>query len=386
MFGRKPFGFSFFSKNKPRVFGVDINKISLSMIIDDVPLFLTDAGQFIMGNIVEGIFRIPGERQLADNMKKTIERKGDFLSLVKRPLSDVHAVASVILMFLRELPEPLITFESYDLFIDCAKTYEIDQYTKSSALSVAINTFHAIVKTLPQRNLKILAFYMNLFYVFTINSDVHKMQANNVAICIAPTLLRSQKESWESAISSIKYQSIVCTFLIKYYPLIFRDTCDTKGLLYPQYQNVSNKDKNKLLNQMTKTVRLSTPEKPKRKARKSIWEDFRKDLKTKDKEVEKKHMRSREMKKTQFTPSTLKLVTADDKEKEEIKEEIKKKRPKSESMALAIMFIDNNDNTILLPQLNQQDILKQLKFTTIKGQGKLKINNFKVHTKKEAEQ
>ncbi|EMS16250.1 RhoGAP domain containing protein [Entamoeba histolytica HM-3:IMSS] len=55
-------------------------------------------------------------------------------------------------------------------------------------------------------------------------------------------------------------------------------------------------------------------------------------------------------------------------------------------MALALMFIDNNDNTMLLPQLDQQDILKQSKPTITKGHGKLKIKNFKFHIKKDNEQ
>ncbi|KAL7719783.1 hypothetical protein QTN25_002905 [Entamoeba marina] len=68
---KKRFGFGFFSiKNKPRVFGIPIEKIHPTYIENNIPLFLWDSARFILQNIQEGVFRIPGERKLADNMKK----------------------------------------------------------------------------------------------------------------------------------------------------------------------------------------------------------------------------------------------------------------------------------------------------------------------------
>ncbi|ELP87456.1 Rho GTPase-activating protein, putative [Entamoeba invadens IP1] len=355
------------------MFGVSVDKLNQTYVVDDIPMFVTDAGTYVMAHIVEGIFRIPGERKLADAMVKMIEKRADFLTLVKNPNTDVHAVATILLMFIRELPEPLITFNMYSMFIDTARTFEADHETKASAIRVAIQSFHAHVSSLPPRNKKLLAFYMNMFYEFCTMSNIHKMEPNNVAVCIAPTLLRPEEETWESAMSTIKLQTLVCTFLIKYYPLIFRDTCENNGLLYPQLQTFSMKQTEEALKNLTKSMKKPETQ-VRRRVRKTIWEDVTNVLKE-DEKVNKQ--RRFKLKQNGFMSQTLCLGTT---EVEEEKEEVRK-RPKSDSFAMTLKFID--DNQTQLPQINDEILKMHTKKTKSRDSVKKKIpTSFSIPKKK----
>ncbi|KAL7716103.1 Rho-GAP domain-containing protein [Entamoeba marina] len=369
---KKRFGFGFFSrKTKPKVFGIPIETINPTYLENSVPLFLWDSARFISQNIQEGVFRIPGERRLADLMKKIIEKRGDFLAEVTQPQYDVHSVATVMLIFLRELPIPLIPYTAYDDFILVAKTFEEEQYNKLSALSTAINSYHELLLKLPEGNLKILAFYMNFFYHFCNNNvSVHKMQSNNISICIAPTLLHAKEESWESALSTIKYQSLTCDFLVKYYPIIFSGACSKECLLHPELQNLSKAGKKKLLAKLNQSLSISTasvtqtPKKPVC----STAQQYREELKQTARQEKHGKGKKKKLKQNQIY-STL-CITSNEGEDNEMFEEAfsdlqKKRRPRSESYAMGLMFTENNLTT--LPQFDISEIIQRKHRGTIKS-------------------
>ena len=127
-----------------------------------------------------------------------------------------------MLIFLRELPEPLIPYDLYDYFVNVAKEFNADATEKPTAFASAIAMLAYLIARLPEPNLAVLGFYMNFFYYFSNNRPaVHKMESNNLAICLAPTLLHAPQEDLQTAMAAVRVQSTVCNLLIKYYPLIF---------------------------------------------------------------------------------------------------------------------------------------------------------------------
>lgn len=99
------------TKRKEPVFGV-----AVPYEADNLPEFVVEGLKFIEQNglHVEGLFRIPGDNAVMQKVKKKLE-KGytvDFSSL-----NNVHSVAGLLKMYFRELPEPLLTFEHYNMFI-----------------------------------------------------------------------------------------------------------------------------------------------------------------------------------------------------------------------------------------------------------------------------
>jgi hypothetical protein len=61
-----------------------------------------------------GLFRISGDNAVMLETKKRIDA-GKSIDFSK--MKHVHTVAGLIKMYFRELPEPLLTFDNYDMFI-----------------------------------------------------------------------------------------------------------------------------------------------------------------------------------------------------------------------------------------------------------------------------
>ena len=63
----------------------------------------------------EGIFRINGSTRVVDKMKAIIDKTGD---TDFEEAGDVMAIASLLKMFLRELPDPIMTETLHHQFIN----------------------------------------------------------------------------------------------------------------------------------------------------------------------------------------------------------------------------------------------------------------------------
>lgn len=60
---------------------------------------------------------------------------------VLRSNTDVHTVASLLKLYLRELPEPVIPFHKYDEFLTCAKLLGKDDEMVRKHLATVKPTF-----------------------------------------------------------------------------------------------------------------------------------------------------------------------------------------------------------------------------------------------------
>ena len=67
----------------------------------------------------EGIFRVPGETDAVNELKECFERAEDPLADAdfEQLRANVHTIASCLKLFLRELEDPLLTFELYGLWV-----------------------------------------------------------------------------------------------------------------------------------------------------------------------------------------------------------------------------------------------------------------------------
>uniref|UniRef100_A0A3B3Y585 Uncharacterized protein n=1 Tax=Poecilia mexicana TaxID=48701 RepID=A0A3B3Y585_9TELE len=90
------------------------------------PLLVEQCVDFIRerGLDEEGLFRMPGQANLVKDLQEAFDC-GD------KPLfdsnTDVHTVASLLKLYLRELPEPVIPFSKYEDFLTCAQLLAKDE-------------------------------------------------------------------------------------------------------------------------------------------------------------------------------------------------------------------------------------------------------------------
>ncbi|GCB67825.1 hypothetical protein scyTo_0015162 [Scyliorhinus torazame] len=91
-----------------------------------VPMIVEQCADFIRehGLNEEGVFRLPGQ----DNQVKELR---DAFDSGERPTfdrdTDVHTVASLFKLYLRELPEPVIPWSQYDDFLACSQRMNINE-------------------------------------------------------------------------------------------------------------------------------------------------------------------------------------------------------------------------------------------------------------------
>jgi len=110
---------------------------------------------YIIGVHTEGIFRKPGASSEIQSLKKRMAA-GE-----KIDLNDVsiHALASLLKAFFRELPEPLLTYECYDLFVECSRiptTAVSPAVLQAQILNPRLDCAKKLVHYLPNNNRHLL--------------------------------------------------------------------------------------------------------------------------------------------------------------------------------------------------------------------------------------
>ncbi|KAF2842788.1 RhoGAP-domain-containing protein [Patellaria atrata CBS 101060] len=126
----------------------------------------------------EGIFRLSGSNIVIKALRERFNTEGD-VKLLDGQYYDVHAVASLLKLYLRELPVSILTRE---LHLDFLKVLDLDEKDKK------ISAFNVLVHRLPRVNIELIQALSCFLLDIVNNSDVNKMTVRNVGIVFAPTL------------------------------------------------------------------------------------------------------------------------------------------------------------------------------------------------------
>ncbi|XP_075899937.1 rho GTPase-activating protein 24 isoform X2 [Nelusetta ayraudi] len=132
----------------------------------------------------EGLFRLPGQANLVKELQ-------DAFDCGEKPSfdcnTDVHTVASLLKLYLRELPEPVIPFHKYDDFLTCAKLLGKDD-------EMGIKELRRLVESLPPVNFNLLKYICRFLDEVQSYSGVNKMSVQNLATVFGPNILRPKVE------------------------------------------------------------------------------------------------------------------------------------------------------------------------------------------------
>ncbi|KAM3964418.1 LOW QUALITY PROTEIN: rho GTPase-activating protein 44 [Aphomia sociella] len=160
----------------------------------------------------EGLLRIAGGSSKVRRMKLSLDA-GLFNVPLPRDYRDVHVVASVLKSYLRELPEPLLTYRLYENFIAVSR-----HATEQARLNALWETIHL----LPDANFQNLRYLIKFLSTLTQNQSANKMTPSNLAIVIAPNLLWAADEStFDMNITTVV--NCVVELLIKHADWFFND-------------------------------------------------------------------------------------------------------------------------------------------------------------------
>lgn len=167
------------------VFGVSLNRLYERDGLA-VPMVVYQCIQAVdlFGLNVEGIYRLSGSVPSVNKLKSMFDTDTTSPQLdFRNPehfFHDVNSVAGLLKQFFRDLPDPLLTREYYDNFIEAAKN-EDDVVRRDS--------LHATINNLPDPNYATLRALALHLHRVTENSSVNRMTSQNLAIVFGPTLM-----------------------------------------------------------------------------------------------------------------------------------------------------------------------------------------------------
>ncbi|WYZ35036.1 hypothetical protein EsH8_I_001312 [Colletotrichum jinshuiense] len=127
----------------------------------------------------EGIFRLSGSNVVIKQLRERFNVEGDVNIVTDETYYDIHAVASLLKLYLRELPTTILTRDLHLEFM--AVTEMSDQREKIAAVA-------ELVLRLPQANATLLKYLIAFLIKIINNADVNKMTVRNVGIVFSPTL------------------------------------------------------------------------------------------------------------------------------------------------------------------------------------------------------
>jgi hypothetical protein len=154
---------------------------------ENIPKQIKAIIEFLMKNgpEVDGIFRIAAPSEFRDKWSKLMDT-GEFLPLSGKNKEDLtHNVASVFKLYIRELPNPLLTHELYDEFIKTSRLEDPKERLEcySKLLTEIPNDFREMLKEL-----------LTLCNLIAAKSDSNRMTPINLAVVFGIGILRSKDD------------------------------------------------------------------------------------------------------------------------------------------------------------------------------------------------
>uniref|UniRef100_A0A8D2MHF1 SH3 domain binding protein 1 n=1 Tax=Zonotrichia albicollis TaxID=44394 RepID=A0A8D2MHF1_ZONAL len=161
----------------------------------------------------EGLFRLAAGASVLRKLKSSLASGSNAL---EEFYSDPHAVAGALKSYLRELPQPLMTFELYDEWVKAASLKDIDSRLQS---------LRDTCSRLPQDSYNNLRWYLIKFLAkLAEHQEVNKMTPSNIAIVLGPNLLWSQQsrgDPMQLDLASVSSIQVVVEALIQNVDTLF---------------------------------------------------------------------------------------------------------------------------------------------------------------------
>uniref|UniRef100_A0A674AU16 Myosin IXAb n=1 Tax=Salmo trutta TaxID=8032 RepID=A0A674AU16_SALTR len=158
-----------------RQFGVELSRLTSEE--RTVPLVVEKLINYIEmhGLYTEGIFRKSGSTNKIKELRQGLDTDVSSMNLDDY---NIHVIASVLKQWLRDLPNPLMTFELYEEFLRAMGKREV------------IRGVYSVIDQLSRTHLSTLERLIFHLVRITLQEDTNRMSANALAIVFAPCILR----------------------------------------------------------------------------------------------------------------------------------------------------------------------------------------------------
>ncbi|XP_038655729.1 rho GTPase-activating protein 18 isoform X2 [Scyliorhinus canicula] len=159
----------------------------------------------------EGILRIPGLASRIKSLREELETKF-YEGIINWENVRQHDAASILKLFVRELPHPLVTLEYLDAFLAVQNL---------SSRKLQLQALNLLVLLLPDQNRDTLKSLLEFLQRLIDNKESNKMTLNNVSVIMAPNLFMFKGYCTKTQLEMAAGTSNIMRYLIKYQELLW---------------------------------------------------------------------------------------------------------------------------------------------------------------------
>ncbi|KAF9461544.1 Rho GTPase activation protein [Collybia nuda] len=204
-------------KGRP-TFGVDLAE-QMARDNAEVPPIVEKCCQAIekYGMNTQGIYRISGTTSKVANLRQRLDKDLEGVDLDAPEWSgDINNVTSVLKLWLRDLPDPLLTHTLHQGFIEAAKI-ENDRLRHIR--------LHERVNELPDPNYSTLKYFLGHLHRINQNATMNSMSMQNLAIVFGPTLFGQVPANGQAnaGMADATLQNMAIETILNHYNDIFID-------------------------------------------------------------------------------------------------------------------------------------------------------------------
>ncbi|XP_013918426.1 PREDICTED: unconventional myosin-IXb isoform X2 [Thamnophis sirtalis] len=163
---------------EPRHFGVSVSVLTSEK--NSVPIVMEKLLEYVEmhGLYTEGIYRKSGSANRMRELKQSLQTDPNSVLLENYP---IHTITGIFKQWLRELPDPLMTFAQYNDFLRAVELPEKQEQ---------LYAIYSVLEQLPQANHDTLERLIFHLVKVAVVEEVNRMSPNALAIVFAPCLLR----------------------------------------------------------------------------------------------------------------------------------------------------------------------------------------------------
>ncbi|XP_061608672.1 rho GTPase-activating protein 24-like [Phyllopteryx taeniolatus] len=181
--------------------------------VRSVPLVVEQCVAFIRERGLQevGLFRQPGQASLVRELQEAFDA-GERPSFDSN--TDVHTVASLLKLYLRQLPEPLVPFSHYQDFLLSGQKLSSDRMQ-------GLGELRNLLQELPVANFNLLKFICRFLNEVQSHSKGNKMSCQNLATVFGPNILRAKAEDPQTIMGGASLVQTLMLELIREHQSLF---------------------------------------------------------------------------------------------------------------------------------------------------------------------
>ncbi|XP_077188178.1 rho GTPase-activating protein 45 isoform X2 [Paroedura picta] len=186
---------------------------------------------------MKGIYRVNGVKTRVEKLCQAFENGKELVELSQ---ASPHDISTVLKLYLRQLPEPILPFRMYNSLMGAAKeslqagaegkaaknVVEDKGAETDQAVVTLVAKLKELLRSLPPENLATLKYIMqHLRRIVEVEQD-NKMTSGNLGIVFGPTLMRPRPTEATISLSSLvdyPHQARIVEALIVFYSAIFEE-------------------------------------------------------------------------------------------------------------------------------------------------------------------